>query len=196
METKLLFELKYKTPIEWAHQAVDGIDEFLQDHADAERKVSNMCLSLIAKYPNRYEIIDELIQISIEELLHFKQVHQLILDRGSTLNGVFKKDPYIKGLMPILRSDSDLLFMDRLIIASIAELRGSERFALIGEVTEDPKIAKFYKNLHIQELEHIDSFIKMAKVYFPEKEVDSRVEEILIKEAEVTESLPWRCAIH
>jgi hypothetical protein len=36
----------------------------------------------------------------------------------------------------------------------------------------------------------------MAKVYFPEKEVDSRVEEILIKEAEVTESLPWRCAIH
>ena len=191
-----IFELKYKTPIEWAYQAVEGIDEFLQDHADAERKVSNMCLSLIAKYPNRHEIIDELIQIAVEELLHFKQVYQLITDRGNTLNGVFQKDPYIKGLMPILRSDSDLLFMDRLIIASIAELRGSERFGLIGQVAEDPKIAKFYKNLHLQELEHIDSFIKMAKVYFHENDVDKRVEEILVKEAEVTQILPWRCAIH
>ena len=46
-------KLKYTTPIEWAHQAVKDIDSFLQDHADAERKVANMCLSLIAKYPNR-----------------------------------------------------------------------------------------------------------------------------------------------
>tara|TARA_B100000965_G_scaffold375826_1_gene368564 strand:- start:495 stop:1073 length:579 start_codon:yes stop_codon:yes gene_type:complete len=190
------FKLKYITPIEWAVQASNDIDSFLQDHADAERKVANMCLSLIAKYPNRVEIIDELIQISVEELLHFKQVYSLIRYRGNELNGVFQKDPYIKGLMPILRSDSNLLFMDRLIIASVAELRGSERFKLISEVVDDNKIAKFYKNLHIQELEHITSFINMAKLYFTDDEVDQRVEEILIKEAEVTSSLPWRSAIH
>ena len=190
------FKLKYITPIEWAEQAANDIDSFLQDHADAERKVANMCLSLIAKYPNRVEIIDELIQISVEELLHFKQVYSLIRYRGNELNGVFQKDPYIKGLMPILRSDSNLLFMDRLIIASVAELRGSERFKLISEVVDDNKIAKFYKNLHIQELEHITSFINMAKLYFNDDEVDQRVEEILVKEAEVTSSLPWRSAIH
>jgi len=196
METKLLFELKYKTPIEWAHQAVDGIDEFLQDHADAERKVSTMCMSLIAKYYDRHEIIDELLQIAVEELLHFKQVYKIIRNRGNTLNGVFQKDPYIKGLLSIVRSDRELLFMDRLIIASVAELRGSERFGLIGQVAKDPEIAKFYKNLHFQELEHIESFIKMAKLYFSDDEVNNRVEEILIKEGEVTQSLPWRCAIH
>ena len=190
------FKLKYITPIEWAEQAANDIDSFLQDHADAERKVANMCLSLIAKYPNRAEIIDELIQISVEELLHFKQVYSLIRYRGNELNGVFQKDPYIKGLMPILRSDSNLLFMDRLIIASVAELRGSERFKLISEVVDDTKIAKFYRNLHIQELEHITSFINMAKLYFNDDEVDQRVEEILVKEAEVTSSLPWRSAIH
>ena len=189
-------ELKYNTPIEWAEQAVLGIDDFLQDHADAERKVSNMCMSFIAKYPNRHEIIDELIQIAVEELLHFKQVYQLIQKRGNELSPVFHKDPYMKLLMPILRSDRDLLFMDRLIVASIAELRGSERFKLIGQVVKDQDIAKFYTNLHIQELEHIDSFINMAKLYFPESEVNNRVEQILEKEAEVTESLPWRCAIH
>lgn len=189
-------ELKYTTPVEWAQNAIKDIDSFLQDHADAERKVANMCLSLIAKYPNRVKIIDELIQISVEELLHFKQVYELIRYRGNELNGVFQKDPYIKGLMSIVRSDRDQLFMDRLIIASVAELRGSERFKLISEVIEDQKIAKFYKNLHLQELEHIDSFINMAKCYFDEKEVNQRVEQVLIKEGEVSANLPWRSAIH
>ena len=191
-----MMELIYKTPIEWAKQAVEDMDAFLQDHADAERKVANMCLSLIAKYPNRVEIIDELIQISVEELLHFKQVYELIRYRGQELNGVFQKDPYIKGLMSIVRSDSEELFMDRLIIASVAELRGSERFKLIGEVCEDQKLAKFYTNLHLQELEHIDSFIKMAKIYFDHEQVDIRTKEILKKEAEVSSALPWRSAIH
>ena len=189
-------ELKYITPIEWAENAVKDIDSFLQDHADAERKVANMCLSLIAKYPNRIKIIDELIQISVEELLHFKQVYELIRYRGNELNGVFQKDPYIKGLMSIVRSDRDQLFMDRLIIASVAELRGSERFKLISEVVQDKKIAKFYKNLHLQELEHIDSFVNMAKCYFEDVEVNQRVEQILIKEGEVSANLPWRSAIH
>ena len=191
-----MMELIYKTPIEWAKQAVEDMDAFLQDHADAERKVANMCLSLIAKYPNRVEIIDELIQISVEELLHFKQVYELIRYRGQELNGVFQKDPYIKGLMSVVRSDSEQLFMDRLIIASVAELRGSERFKLIGEVCEDQKLAKFYTNLHLQELEHIDSFIKMAKIYFDHEQVDVRTKEILEKEAEVSSALPWRSAIH
>ena len=98
--------------------------------------------------------------------------------------------------MSIVRSGSDELFMDRLIIASIAELRGSERFKLIGEVVDDPKISKFYTNLYVQELEHINSFIKMAKCYFDSEVVDKRTEEILIKEAEVSANLPWRSAIH
>lgn len=192
----MIFKLKYDTPKEWAIEAIKDIDSFLQDHADAERKVANMCLSLIAKYPNKHEIIDELIQISVEELMHFRQVHELIRYRGDVLNGVFQKDPYIKGLLSIVRSDSELLFMDRLIIASVAELRGSERFKLIGEVIDDPKISKFYLNLHKQELEHIDSFIKMAKLYFDSDVVNKRVDEILEQEAKVTESLPWRSAIH
>ena len=38
-------KLKYDTPVEWADQVVENINAFLQDHADAERKVANMCLS-------------------------------------------------------------------------------------------------------------------------------------------------------
>ena len=57
-------------------------------------------------------------------------------------------------------------------------------------------LKNIYSNLHLQELEHIDSFIKMAKVYFDPGDVDYRTEEILQKEAEITSSLPWRSAIH
>ena len=35
-------KLLYETPVEWATQAVKDMDSFLQDHADAERKVANM----------------------------------------------------------------------------------------------------------------------------------------------------------
>ena len=150
----------------------------------------------VTKYPNRAEIIDELTQIAVEELLHFKQVYEIMKKRGLTLRSNFKQDPYIKQLSTIVREDSDGRFMDRLILASIAEMRGSERFGLLGEVAKEPEIARFYKNLHLQEMEHIDSFINMAKVYYPAEDVDYRVQEILAKEGEVTEGLPWRPALH
>ena len=54
----------------------------------------------------------------------------------------------------------------------------------------------FYLNLYKQELEHIDSFIKMAKIYFDNETVNERTEFILQREAEVSSSLPWRSAIH
>ncbi|CAG5086600.1 tRNA isopentenyl-2-thiomethyl-A-37 hydroxylase MiaE [Parvicella tangerina] len=192
----MILELHYKTPIEWAEQAYVGIDEFLQDHADSERKVSNLCLSIITKYPDRKEIIEELTQIAVEELLHFKQVYEIMKKRDLTLRSNFKQDAYIKQLMTIVREDTNGRFMDRLILASVAEMRGSERFGLLGEVAKDPEIARFYRNLHLQEMEHIDAFINMAKVYFLDEEVNNRVQEILAKEAEVTEGLPWRPALH
>lgn len=190
------FKLKYDTPPEWAEQVIENIDEFLQDHADAERKVANMCLSLIAKYPDKREIIAELNQIAIEELLHFKQVYDIMYARGLTIEAEFKKDPYMKGISSIIREDSQERLLDRLILASIAELRGVERFKLVSDIMPDPELKKFYFNLHLQEKAHVDIFLKLAGHYFTKQEIEERLEEMLIKEGEVTEYLPWRPAIH
>ena len=189
-------KLKYDTPAEWAKQVVENIDVFLQDHADAERKVANMCLSLIAKYPDKRDIIADLNQIAVEELLHFKQVYDIMYKRGLTIDSEFKKDPYMKGLSSIIREDTQERLLDRLILASVAEMRGVERFKLISEVTEDQELKKFYSNLYIQEKEHVDIFLQLAERYFSTEDVESRLEEILIKEGEVIEYLPWRPAIH
>lgn len=190
------FKLRYNTPIEWAHQAMDGIEDFLQDHADAERKVANMCLSLIAHYPDKKEIIGELTQTAVEELLHFKQVYAIMHKRNIPLVGEFKIDPYMKGMSSMIREGSDERLLDRLILASVAEMRGVERFGLLGEVATDPEIQKFYTNLHLQEKEHVNLFLELANHYYSEEEIKSRLNDFLEKEAEVTEFLPWRPAIH
>jgi tRNA-(ms[2]io[6]A)-hydroxylase len=75
-------------------------------------------------------------------------------------------------------------------------MRGVERFKLVSDAVEDQELKKFYGNLHLQEKEHVDIFLQLAERYFPTEEVESRLEEILIKEGEVTEYLPWRPAIH
>lgn len=75
-------------------------------------------------------------------------------------------------------------------------MRCFERFKLISEVTEDQELKKFYSNLYIQEKEHVDIFLQLAERYFSTEDVESRLEEILIKEGEVIEYLPWRPAIH
>ena len=189
-------KLKYDTPKEWANQVLENLDEFLQDHADAERKVSTMCMSIVAKYPDRSKIIAELTQTAVEELLHFKQVYELMQKRGLTLNGKFNQDTYLKGILPHVRTSRDGRFLDRLIIASIAEMRGVERFKLVGEAAEEDDIKKFYTNLYQQEKAHVDLFLKMATHYFSEEEIKERLEELLIIEGEVTSKLPWRPAIH
>lgn len=189
-------KLKYDTPKEWANQVLENLDEFLQDHADAERKVSTMCMSIIAKYPDRSKIVAELTQTAVEELLHFKQVYELMQKRGLTLNGKFNQDTYLKGILPHVRTSRDGRFLDRLIIASIAEMRGVERFKLVGEAAEEEDVKKFYLNLYKQEKEHVDLFLKMGMEYFPEEEVEKRLNELLEIEAEVIEKLPWRPSIH
>lgn len=189
-------KLKYDTPKEWANQVLDNLDEFLQDHADAERKVSTMCMSIVAKYPDRNKIISELTQTAVEELLHFKQVYELMQKRGVNLDGKFKQDSYLKGILPHVRTSRDGRFLDRLIIASIAEMRGVERFKLVGEAAKEEDIKKFYTNLYKQEKAHVDLFLKMATNYFSEEEIKERLEELLVIEAEVTSKLPWRPAIH
>ena len=143
-------KLKYDTPVEWADQVVQNIDAFLQDHADAERKVAHMCLSLIAKYPDKRDIIADLNQIAIEELLHFKQVYNIMYRRGLTIDSEFKKDPYMKGISSIIREDSQKRLLDRLILASVAEMRGVERFKLISHVIKDQELKKFYSNLYLK----------------------------------------------
>src|ERR1051326_1551274 len=96
---KYSLELAAASPPEWVNTVMSNFPAFLQDHADCERKASAMAMSFVAKYPDRLEIIPELIETGVEELQHFQQVYAHMAKRGIPLAKEMAEDPYIKALL-------------------------------------------------------------------------------------------------
>lgn len=193
---KLNLDIAVPTPPAWIEAVVNNFDAFLLDHADCERKASATAMSLVAKYPNRVEILPELIDIAIEELEHFKLVYALIEERGMQLTHSISEDPYIKALMKKMHSGIEERFLDRLLIASLFETRGAERFKIVSEAMVDEKMQQFYKMLWISEARHGHVYVKMALNYFPEDKVYDRLQWWIDTEGEVVSSLEIRAALH
>ena len=193
---KYSLELSVKTNPEWVKTVMSDFDSFLQDHANCERKASAMAMSFVAKYPDRKEIISELIETALEEMEHFQQVYQVMEQKGIQLAHEITEDIYIKQLLALCRTGREERFIDRLLLASIIECRGAERFRIIYETVEDEFLKKFYHQLWASEAKHGNIFIKMALNYFDEKTIYNRLEELNKKEGEIISSLPFKAALH
>lgn len=195
METSEL-KLKATSSQEWIDCVIANFDDFLRDHADCERKASSMAMSFVAKYPDRTEIIPELIHTGIEELDHFRLVYKIMEKRGIQLNHSIPEDLYVKQLLKHCHSDREKRFRDRLIIASIVENRGFERFKLVSENIPDKEMADFYHMIYVSEAKHGNLFTDMACKYFPKEEVLKRWEELAEAEAGILNDLEIRAALH
>ncbi len=193
---KLNLDLKVASSQEWLDAVMTDFDSFLQDHADCERKASAMAMSFVAKYPDRNEIIPELIETGIEELEHFEQVYKLMRARGLSLRHSIGEDLYVSQLIKQCHSGRNERFMDRLLIASALETRGAERFRMVAEAQDDPELQKFYKALWTSEAKHGHIFVKMALHYFEEDKVYERLDWWMDREAEAIQSLEIKAALH
>ncbi|MCB9234988.1 MAG: tRNA-(ms[2]io[6]A)-hydroxylase [Bacteroidia bacterium] len=193
---KMSADLVAQSPPAWIEAVMADFDSFLPDHADAERKASAMAMSLIAKYPNRTEIIPDLIETALEELEHFQQVYSVMQERGIQLFHSVEPDLYVKSLLSRMDNGIEARFLDRLLIASVVECRGAERFRLVYEALPPGDLKKFYHMLWASEAKHGNVFVKMALNYFPENQVYTRLEEWVKIEAEVMQSLPIRARLH
>lgn len=193
---KLNLDITVPSSPAWVEAVIADFPSFLQDHADCERKASALAMSLVAKYPDRLEIIPELIAIGIEELEHFRQVYELMAARGIPLAHQIGEDPYVAALLKRSHSDVRRRFLDRLLIASVVETRGAERFRLVSEAQEDPGLQRFYKLLWASEAKHGHVFVKMALHYFEEAAVYDRLRWWMDQEGAVIAGLPIRPALH
>jgi tRNA-(ms[2]io[6]A)-hydroxylase len=193
---KLTLDLGCDSKQEWVDAVMADFDAFLQDHADCERKASAMAMSFVAKYPNRKEIIPELIETGIEELEHFQMVYKVMESRGIELQHSIGEDPYLKALLKLCHSGREERFMDRLILASLVEVRGAERFKMVANALEEGELKKFYKMLWVSEAKHGHIYVKMALEYFPEDLVYDRLRWWIEKEAEILNGLEIRAALH
>jgi tRNA-(ms[2]io[6]A)-hydroxylase len=194
---KYSIELAAPSPPEWSNAVMANFPAFLQDHADCERKASAMAMSLVAKYPDRVEIIPELIETGIEELEHFREVYAHMSKRGIPLAKEIAEDPYIKALLNLCHSDPMRRFLDRLLLASIIECRGAERFRLVCEALQgDEELKEFYHRLWVSEAKHGNIFVKMGLHYFPSEQVYKRLDELNQAEGKIIGGLKLRAALH
>ena len=193
---KVSIEILAQSPPEWIATVMGDFDSFLQDHANCERKASAMAMSFVAKFPDRVEIIPDLIETALEELEHFQSVYAIMQKRGVQLIHEITEDLYVKQLNGYLRSGREDRFLDRLLMASVIECRGAERFKLIYEALEEGELKKFYHNLWAVEAKHGNIFVEMASNYFNSEEIYSRLDEFMEKEAIIMKGLEIKACMH
>ena len=189
-------KLKWDTPKEWIETVLADFPKFLQDHADCERKASAMAMSFVAKCPDRVEIIPELIETALEELVHFKLVYEIMDQKKITLPKQLEQDNYIGGLIKKCRSGREERLLDRMVVASVVEARGGERFRIAAENIEEEELQKFYDMLWRSEYKHSDVFLRLALSYWKWEEIEERLVYFIHEEAIICEGLPFRAAVH
>ncbi len=189
--------LKLKTDPRWANIAESNLEEILSDHCWCEQKAAANALYIITNNSENVELVTEMAKIAIEEMEHFQMVHNIIQERGFEF-GREVKDDYVNQLVKFSKkggSRNDAL-IERLLFAAMIEARSCERFKVLSENIKDPELAKFYRELMISEANHYTTFLKFARKYTENVDVDKRWQEWLEFEGELISNYGKKETIH
>jgi tRNA-(ms[2]io[6]A)-hydroxylase len=132
-----------------------------------------------------------------EELAHFSQVHEKIKERGFTL-GRERRDEYVFELNNFIRKGHQRHFVlvDKLLFSALVEARSCERFKVLSENISDLALREFYRELMISEAGHYTLFLRLARLYAKDIDVDKRWQEFLDYENEIIRKYGNRETIH
>ncbi len=161
-----MLRLKLPTDPRWVNIAEDNLEEILIDHAFCEQKAASYAISLIILYPEKTDLVNEMVKLAQEELEHFKMVHDKIIARGWVL-GRERKDPYVHDLMQFFSqgTNRDKGLIHKLLIAAMIEARSCERFRVLSENIKDKELSAFYHELMKSEAGHYILFLEFARKY-------------------------------
>lgn len=180
--------LKMATDPRWVNIVEKNIEEILTDHAFCEQKAASNAISLIVGYPQFTELVQEMTLIAQEEIAHFDLVHKKILERGYTL-GFERKDPYVNDLRKFIKKggSKEQTFVQKMLLGAMIEARSCERFKILSNEINDEDLREFYRSLMESEARHYMTFIKLAKKYAPNEDVDGMWKDFLEFEAGLME---------
>jgi len=189
------FKLKQHSQQSWLDAVLGDFDQFLVDHASCEKKASGMAISMISHYPDKPILVKAMLDLAIEELAHFRDVMALLLERGLQ-SGSDQKDPYVNQLHKAMDQGAEAYLLDRLLIASIVEARGAERFGMIAKALPDGRLKTFYQSITESENQHYKLFLSLAEQYCETNLILPRLQQLLEIEADIIQQLPDRPALH
>ena len=189
IDVKNILGLQLPTDPRWVNLAEIKLEEILTDHAYCEQKAATTCITLIQKYSDRVELVEELSPIVTEEWGHFRAVLAELKKRNLPL-GKQRKDIYVNKLLEFQKKDGspEQRFLDRLLIMALIEARSCERFKRLSEGLNDEYMRKFYRKFMESEAGHYTMFINLAELYMPKKMVRTRWAQWLAYEKELMNS--------
>ena len=116
--------LKLPTDPRWVNIVEKNIEEILVDHAYCEQKAASTAISLIIGFPEKTELVQEMIALVKEEMSHFKMVHDHIIKRGWTL-GRERKDEYVLEILKFFPKGGSKTthLVHKLLYAALIEAR-------------------------------------------------------------------------
>ncbi len=185
-DTKNILGLQLVTDPRWVNLATISLEDILTDHAWCEQKAANSCISLIQKYNDKEDLVNELSPIVTEEWGHFRQVLGELRKRNLPL-GKQRKDEYVNKLLDFQKkggSPAERL-LDQLLTMALIEARSCERFKRLSEALTDEYMRKFYRQFMESEAGHYTLFINLAGTYTGRETVRKRWKEWLTYESEV-----------
>ena len=190
---KNILGLKLVTDPRWVDLTTISLEALLTDHAWCEQKAATSCISLIQRYSDRFEIVDELMPIVTEEWGHFRLVVSELKKRGLKL-GPQRKDLYVNALFDFQQRGGSVesRLLDQLLTMALIEARSCERFKRLSEGLEDEYLSNFYRRFMESEAGHYRTFIDLARLYIPEDKVWARWQEWLVMEANLMNEMAVR----
>jgi tRNA-(ms[2]io[6]A)-hydroxylase len=189
--------LQFETKTSWAEIAKDNLQQILTDHAFLEQKAASNAVSLIINYSEETKLVQAMSAIAIEEMEHFKMVHDFMVSRGMIL-GREQKNDYAIQLQKFFKKTGDRneALIQRLLVAALIEARSCERFNVFSENMEDEELSKFYKDLMISEANHYTIFLGFAREYQDKKIVNKKWNSLLEFEAEMMRKRGTEAKVH
>ena len=189
--------LQFETKTSWADIAKDNLQQILTDHAFLEQKAASNAVSIIINYSEETAMVQAMSEIAIEEMQHFKMVHDFMVNRGMVL-GREQKNDYAIQLQKFFKKTGDRkeALIHRLLIAALIEARSCERFKVFSENMEDEELSKFYNDLMISEANHYTIFLSFARQYEKRAIVDKLWNSLVAFEAEMMRNRGTEAKVH
>ncbi len=124
---------------------------------------NNLTKTILPKNNSPYsqDLIDKMVLLIKEELHHFYQVLEIMVNRDIPFDGI-TAGRYAKGMMKHVTTYEPNALIDKLIIGAYIEARSCERFAKLAPHLDDD-LNKFYVSLLRSEARHYQDYLALAE---------------------------------
>ena len=171
--THILEFLSCETPDTWVQWALQNQKIMLIDHANCEKKAAATALNLMYRYVEHDDLLHMLSRLAREELRHFEQVIAIMKKRDIRYPQL-SASRYAGEMRKAVRKNEPGRLVDTLLVGAIIEARSCERFAALVPVL-DEDLAKFYGSLLKSESRHFMDYLKFARQFSSDEEVEERL---------------------